>query len=170
MADPNSRFHMPGSIRITTVLADAGYDGGWVHEFVRGELGSRPIIPARIGRPTSKPPKGRWRRVMKQRFEQMNKTYGQSAEAEQIETVNSMWKRLLGSAMRARSYGSQCREIMLRAITLKVMILRCLVPKCAGVGYHADLPSKETLWDRYFTAAPRRLRRYVGRSRIVKRA
>ena len=112
---------IPASIRITTVLADAGYDGEWVHEFVRNEFGSRTIIPATIGRPTSKPPNGRWRRVMKQRFERMKKTYGQRW---QIETVNSMWKRLLGSAMRARSYWSQCREITLRAITLNVMILR----------------------------------------------
>ena len=58
---------------------------------------------------------------MKQRFEWMKKTYGQRW---QIETVNSMWKRLLGSAMRVRRYGSQCREITLRAITLNVMILR----------------------------------------------
>jgi hypothetical protein len=112
---------IPASIRITTVLADAGYDGEWVHEFVRDELGSRTIIPATIGRPTSKPPNGRWRRVMKQRFERMKKKYGQRW---QIETVNSMWKRLLGSAMRARRYWSQCREITLRAITLNIMILR----------------------------------------------
>ena len=112
---------IPESIRITTVLADAGYDGEWVHEFVRNELGSRTIIPATIGRPTSKPPNGRWRRVMKQRFERMKKKYGQRW---QIETVNSMWKRLLGSAMRARCYWSQCREITLRAITLNIMILR----------------------------------------------
>jgi len=111
---------LPEPIRITTVLADAGYDGEWVHEYVRGE-GGRTIIPATIGRPTSKPPNGRWRRVMKQRFKQMKKTYGQRW---QIETVNSMIKRLIGSAMRARRYWSQCREITLRAITLNVMILR----------------------------------------------
>jgi hypothetical protein len=42
----------------------------------------------------------------------------------QSETVNSMLKRLLGSALRARSYWSQCRETVLRALTLNVMILR----------------------------------------------
>lgn len=68
--------NMPESIRIGTLLADAGYDGEWVHEFVRSELGGRTIIPSRIGRPTSKPPNGRWRRVMKQRFERMKKKYG----------------------------------------------------------------------------------------------
>jgi hypothetical protein len=36
-----------------------------------------------------------------------------------------MWKRLLGSAMRARSYWSRYRETTLRALTLNIMILRC---------------------------------------------
>ncbi len=113
--------NMPESIRIGTLLADAGYDGEWVHEFVRSELGGRTIIPPKIGRPTTKPPSGHWRRVMKQRFGLMKKKYGKRW---QVETVNSMIKRLLGSAMRARYYWSQCREIILRAITLNVMILR----------------------------------------------
>jgi hypothetical protein len=34
-----------------------------------------------------------------------------------------MLKRLLDSALTARSYWSQCREITLRAIALNVMIL-----------------------------------------------
>jgi hypothetical protein len=46
----------------------------------------------------------------------------------QAETVNSMLKRLLGAALRARTYWSQCRETVLRALTLNVMILwRCEV-------------------------------------------
>jgi hypothetical protein len=55
---------------------------------------------------------------MKQRFNK--KKYGQRW---QTETVNSMIKRRLGSALRARSYWSQCREIMLRVITHNVMIV-----------------------------------------------
>jgi hypothetical protein len=35
-----------------------------------------------------------------------------------------MLKRLLGSALRARTYWSQCRETVLRGLTLNVMILR----------------------------------------------
>jgi hypothetical protein len=42
----------------------------------------------------------------------------------QVETTNSMLKRLLGSALRPRSYWSQCRELLLRALTLNTMILR----------------------------------------------
>ena len=54
------------NIKIRTLLADAGYDSEGSHEFAREQLGINSIIPALIGRPTNKLPKGRWRRVMKQ--------------------------------------------------------------------------------------------------------
>ncbi len=78
----------------------------------------RSVIPSKIGRPTVKAPSGRWRRVMATRFDK--RKYRQRP---QCETVNSMIKRLLGSALRARTYRRQCREITLRTITLNVMIL-----------------------------------------------
>ena len=53
----------------------------------------------------------------------------------QIETAFSMLKRNLGSALRARTYWSQCRESMLRVITHNVMILFAL----AKVFYRASL-------------------------------
>ncbi len=105
-------------VRIDTIVADAGYDSEESHRFARQECGVRSIIPPTIGRRTNKPPTGRWRRHMARRFDK--KQYGQRW---QVETVNSMIKRLLGSALRARSYWSQCREITLRAITLNAMIL-----------------------------------------------
>ena len=80
--------------------------------------GIRTLIPAERGRPSDKPPAGRWRRRMRQRFDK--KKYGQRW---QVETANSMIKRLLGSALRARGYWSQCREIILRVITHNVMIV-----------------------------------------------
>ncbi len=104
--------------RIGTLLADADFDGEWVHEHVRGKYGIRTLIPPERGRPSKKPPAGRWRRRMKRRFDR--KKYGQRW---QTETVNSMIKRRLGSALRARSYGSQGREIILRIITHNVMIV-----------------------------------------------
>jgi len=106
-----------GRARIGTLLADADFDGEWVHEHVRS-YGIRTLIPPERGRPSAKPPAGRWRRRMKQRFDK--KKYGQRWQAE---TVNSMIKRRLGSALRARSYWSQCREIILRVITHNVMIV-----------------------------------------------
>ena len=109
-----------GRARIGTLLADADFDGEWVHEHVRS-FGVRTLIPPERGRPSAKPPAGRWRRRMKRRFDK--KKYGQRW---QTETVNSMIKRRLGSALRARSYWSQCREIILRVITHNVMIVICI--------------------------------------------
>jgi hypothetical protein len=106
-------------VRITALAADAGYDAEHSHRFAREQRGVRSLIPAKIGRKTDKLPTGYWRRQMQQRLHRTRYT-----QRWQIETVNSMLKRLLGSALRARSYWAQCREILLRALTLNVMILR----------------------------------------------
>ena len=50
----------------------------------------------------------------------------------QVETVNSMLKRLQDSALRAREYWSQHREIVLRVLTHNIMILRMQVFYRAG--------------------------------------
>jgi len=110
-------------VRIDTLLADADFDAERVHRAVRSH-GVRTIIPPKRGRPTDKPPSGRWRRIMKQRFARLKRKYGQRW---QVETVNSMLKRRLGSALRARKYQTQCREIVLRAITHNIMIVRIWV-------------------------------------------
>ena len=47
-----------GRARIGTLLADADYDGEWVHEHIRG-YGIRSLIPPERGRPSPKPPAGR---------------------------------------------------------------------------------------------------------------
>ena len=126
--------------RIEVLLADADFDAEWLHNAVRSH-GVRTIIPPTRGRPSDKPPAGRWRRVMKQRFARLRRRYGQRW---QVETVNSMIKRRLGSALRARVEGNQFREIILRAITHNVMIVRLQVfyratpscsiprPRCVG--------------------------------------
>jgi hypothetical protein len=109
-----------GRARIGTLLADADFDAEWVHEEVRRAYGIRTIIPPERGRPSEKPPAGKWRRWMKGQFARFQAKYGQRW---QTETVNSMIKRRLGSALRARAYWSQCREIILRVITHNVMIV-----------------------------------------------
>ena len=106
-------------VQLSTVVFDAGYDAEHTHRFAREQRGVRSLIPAKIGRPTAKPPSGYWRRQMRSRLHLTRYT-----QRWQAETVNSMLKRLLGSAMRARKYWSRCREIVLRAITHNVMILR----------------------------------------------
>lgn len=106
-------------VRIDTAAFDAGYDAEHAHEYARDERGVRTLIPATIGRPTAKRLSGYWRRQMQARLHLTR--YGQRW---QVETVNSMLKRLQGSALRARSYWSQCRETVLRAITHNIMILK----------------------------------------------
>ena len=46
------------------MLADAGVDGENHHSFVREKLGAKTLIPPLRGRPTSKPPRGKYRREM----------------------------------------------------------------------------------------------------------
>lgn len=107
-------------VRLETLYADAGYDAEWVHRLAREVLDVRTIIPAGIGRPTDKPPTGHYRRLMSQRLHLT--CYGQRW---QDETVISMIKRRLGSAVNARTYWSQCRALMLKAVTHNILVTLC---------------------------------------------
>jgi hypothetical protein len=106
-------------VKLVTALADAGYDSEPNHRHARDQRGVRSVIPAKIGRPTKKLPTGRYRRRMKQR---LNKDYCSYGQRWQVETVFSMIKRRLGSVVHGRSYWSQCRELMLLAITYNIML------------------------------------------------
>ena len=117
---------------IATLLADAGYDWERAHEVARGAFGVRSVIPAEHGRPTDKPPTGRYRRLMR-RYRDWR--YGQRWQAE---TVMSMIKRRLGPAVVGRTDASRARDTMLKVITHNVMLqVGCL----AGVFYRA-LPTR----------------------------
>ena len=85
-------------------------------------MGVRSIIPAKIGRPTKKPPSGYWRRHMRSRFKRKadKKHYGQRWQSE---TVNSMMKRNMGSSLRARSPERREMEMKLRVLTHNIMLL-----------------------------------------------
>ena len=107
------------AMRPQRVVADAGYDSEANHRYARQRRGVRSFMPATIGRPTDKPPTGRHRRRMRAR---LNKDYGGYGQRWQIETVFSMMKRRLATAVQGRSYGSQCRELWLLAITHNLMI------------------------------------------------
>lgn len=107
-----------GRVRVTTILADAGYDSESNHRFARESHGIRSVIPAKHGRPTTKPATGHYRRQMQVRFNR--RAYRQRA---QVETVMSMLKRRQGSHARGRSYHSQCRDLRLMVLTHNVMIL-----------------------------------------------
>jgi hypothetical protein len=105
-------------VRLTTILADAGYDSESNHCHAREERQVRTVIPVKLGRPTNKPARGRHRRLMQVRFNA--DAYRQRA---QVETVMSMIKRRQGSHVRGVTYHSQCRDLRLMALTHNVMIL-----------------------------------------------
>lgn len=108
---------------VKTVVADAGYDSEDNHCIARQDMGIRSIIPPNAGRPSGKPPTARHRRNMHYRFKRKadKKYYGQRWQSE---TVNSMIKRNLGSALRARTAGRRSKELLLRVVTHNVMILQ----------------------------------------------
>jgi hypothetical protein len=100
------------------IAADAGYDSEPNHAFARRACRVRSIIPAKHGRPTTRPAKGHYRRLMQTRFD--TDAY---RDRVQVETVISMLKRRLEAFVRGRTYGSQCRELRLKVLTHNVMIL-----------------------------------------------
>ena len=108
---------------IRSVVADPGYDSEENHCIARQEMSVRSIIPPNSGRPSARPPPTRHRRNMYHRFRRKadKKLYGQRW---QVETVNSMIKRNLGSALRARTARRRSCELMLRVVTHNLMIFR----------------------------------------------
>jgi hypothetical protein len=107
-------------VQVDAAVADAGFDSEANHCQAREQRGVRSFIPAAVGRPTTKLPAGRYRRQMKQR---LNKDYGGYGQRWQIECTNSMIKRCVATAVQARSFWAQCRELLLIALTYQVMLV-----------------------------------------------
>ena len=107
--------------KVKSVVADAGYDSEKNHDIARRDMGVRSVIPAKIGRPSSTPPTGRYRRLMKQRFARKadKRVYGQRAQSE---TVNSMMKRNLGEYLRSVLTRRRKQEMLLRSIIHNLML------------------------------------------------
>lgn len=72
-------------VGIDRVVADAGYDSEANHTFARQENRVRSIMPAKHGRPTTKPARGHYRRLMQTRFD-----LAAYRDRVQVETVISM--------------------------------------------------------------------------------
>jgi hypothetical protein len=108
------------NVPVASVLADAGYDSEPNHRYAREQCGVRSFMPAKHGRPSAKPPAGRYRRRMKQR---LTKDYGHYGQRWQAETGISMVKRRISALVNARTYWSQCRELLLIALTYNLMLL-----------------------------------------------
>jgi hypothetical protein len=117
-------FHAWRRGDVRCVVADAGYDSEDNHRIARLDMNVRSIIPPRSGRPTSKPPPAHQplRRRMHRHFTQKRDRalYGQRWQSE---TVNSMIKRNLGSALRARTTVHRRHELLLRVLTHNIMLL-----------------------------------------------
>jgi hypothetical protein len=102
-------------------VADPGFDGEHNHRAARLDMGVRSVIPPRVGRPSAKPPAGRFRRLMRRRFARKadRRAYGQRAQSE---TVNSMIKRNFGDALRSIRAKRREQEMLLRTLTHNVML------------------------------------------------
>src|SRR5438270_10602100 len=96
---------LPRSVAVNHMVGDAGFDSAYNHQLLRDYHGMRSTIPPEHGRPPkdlNTLPKDKYRRLMKTRFNR--KAYGKRS---QVETVFSMLKRNLGSALRGRSHWSR---------------------------------------------------------------
>jgi hypothetical protein len=112
---------LPRFIAIRHMLGDAGFDSAHNHSLLRDVHGILSTIPPEHGRPAKDPkalPTDKYRRLMKTRFNV--KAYRKRG---QVETVFSMLKRNLGSALRGRSHWSRCRDMLLRVITHNIMLI-----------------------------------------------
>jgi len=111
---------VPMGVKLSRIVADAGFDSQANHEYLRDEHGMVSIIPPKIGRATNKPFKGRYREMMRKRWPHYQEAYGQRW---QVETVNSMIKRNLTDELMGQRFHSRCREMRLLVITHNIMIL-----------------------------------------------
>jgi len=117
-AVPNRRF---------TVVADAGYDAEHNHQLARSDMNLRSIIPAAIGRRPASDERirTRWRRRMRRQLaSRRSRRRCGYTQRWQAETVNSMIKRNLGSALRGKSNTSRMSDLRLKVLTHNLMILR----------------------------------------------
>ena len=119
---------LPRGLTVLKLLVDAGFDSENNHRYLREEHGIISVIPATIGRPTTKPPAGPWRRWMRTllRTKRKRRRCGYT-QRWQVETVNSMIKRNLRDELFSRSYHAQAREMRLLALTHNIMILLVVV-------------------------------------------
>lgn len=133
------------------IAADAGYDSEPNHRFARRQCRVRSIIPAKHGRPTTKPATGHYRRLMQTRFDVV--AY---RDRVQVETVMSMVKRRLEPFVRGRTVWSQRRELRLKVLTHNVMILirievfytACQEPFLRS-GLQSHRPDRNGSWHRF---------------------
>ena len=111
-----------GRLPLDTLVADKGYDAEVNHVLGRQGLGLRTLIPVRSCRAGAAGTTGYYRQLMNRCFQKPANQWCYH-QRWQVETVNSMVKRNLGSACRARSGRGRKKELLLRAVTHNLMIL-----------------------------------------------
>jgi Transposase DDE domain len=112
---------------LDTLLGDTAYDAEHNHAYGRERLKIRStVFPLNRRNAGRRRPKTRYRGQMPRRFRRRprrsryRRVYGQRW---QIESGWSRQKRLLGSALRARKWVNQKKEILLRVLTHNLMLL-----------------------------------------------
>jgi hypothetical protein len=107
---------LPPSVSIRHMVLDAGFDSAHNHRLLREDMGIRSTIPPKD---PSTLPSDKYRRLMTTRFNV--KAYRRRG---QVESVFSMMKRNLGSALRGRSHWSRFRDMYLRVLTHNIMLVQ----------------------------------------------
>ena len=107
-------------MNVHRVLADRGFDSEAHHILCRRRLHIPVTVIPVNRRRTRKWPKTEYRRRMRRSFPK--RVYRQR---NQIESVNSRFKRRLGSALSAHSETGREAECLFRVLTHNLMILRC---------------------------------------------
>jgi hypothetical protein len=96
-------------------------------ELTRRDMGLRSLVTPKTGRPPTDggPPGGRWRRHMERLLNthESRRRCGYT-QRWQVETVNSMMKRNLGSALGGKSAWSRRRDMLLKVLTHNLMVLK----------------------------------------------
>jgi hypothetical protein len=108
------------------VVADAGYDSEAGHERIRS-YGWGSVIPPEHGRPRKDggAPGGYWRSRMPRHMASLESRRKCSyTQRSQDETVNSMMKRNLSSALRGKDAWSRKRDMALKVLVHNTMLLK----------------------------------------------
>ena len=116
----------------STVLASIGKlstaDWQAVRDRVRFSKAHLSRFPVLIGRPSKNPPLGHHRRQMKELFASATAGRTTFGQRWQVETVNSMIKRNLSSALRARTPHRRSMEMLFRCVVHNIMVLEGTEP------------------------------------------
>lgn len=109
---------------VRCVVADCGFDSEANQQTARRGMCVRAIIPPRAGAPTDKPPPPH-QPLRRQMYFRLRRPRERALYRQrwQSETTNSMIKRNLGSALRARTTVHRRHELLLRVLTHNIMLL-----------------------------------------------